>query len=271
MYSGFCECSKGKNCGPCDHKSSVAKHYNECGFSVIPESDPHMRAMWHYIAFGKTLSNHWYRSLNGEEQIDVESFINERLEDNEEEMEYENEENYEHEDMEQESESNTDVLQEETNVEVVVENFKSIWKNYGDKIVSLLQNNTKNTNLIKAINSAAKIMTKSLKSETETITKQLVWFGKDQHKKKVRGKLRAAINVQPTSVARSKANGAKRRGRKVTCRGRPHKNKQANLILDDDTIVPSQDKLKKKKVRAKHSFKEALAKNIPPPRRHDRQ
>ena len=67
----------------------------------------------------------------------------------------------------------------------------------------------------------------------------------DQHQKKVRGKLRAAINVQPTSVARSKANGAKRTGRKVTCRGRPHKNKQANLILDDDTIVPSQDKLKK--------------------------
>jgi len=110
MYSGFCECSKGKNCGPCDHKISVAKHYNECWFSVIPETDPHMRAMWHYIAFGKTLRHHWYRSLNGEEQIDLESFINERLEDNEEEMEYENEENYEYEDMEQESESNTDVF-----------------------------------------------------------------------------------------------------------------------------------------------------------------
>ena len=111
-------------------------------------------------------------------------------------------------------------------------------------------------------------MTKSLNSQTETITKQLVWFGKDQHKKKVRGKLRASINVQPTSVARSKS---KRRGRKVTCRGRPHKNKQANLILDDGTTVPSQEKLKKKKVRAKHSFKEALDKNILPPKRHDRQ
>ena len=115
MYSGYCECSKGKNCGPCVHKSSVAKHYKECGFSVIPETDPHMRAMWHYIAFGKTLSNHMHRSLNDEAHIDVESFITERLEESEEDMEYENEneENYEFEDMEQEQE------QEETNIEDV--------------------------------------------------------------------------------------------------------------------------------------------------------
>ena len=70
IYSGFCECSKGKNCGPCNHNNSVAKHFKVSGLSVIPESDTHMRVMWHFIAFGQTLGNHWYRGLkDGKETV----------------------------------------------------------------------------------------------------------------------------------------------------------------------------------------------------------
>ena len=272
MFSGFCECSRGKNCGPCDHKSSVANHFKDCGFSVIPESDPHMRAMWHYIAFGKTLGNHWYRSLHGEQNIDVEAFINKRLDSEDDEQEEENDNiDHEHQDIEGVFEINTENGVEETKLEEIMDNFKINWKKYGEKVISEMEKNNKNPNLLKAVNSASKIMMKSLNSKSETITHQLVWFGKDKHKKKVRGKVRSSINVQPTAVARSKANGAKRRGRKVTTRGRPHKNRQAELVLDDGTVYGAQEKLKKTKGRAKHSFKEALAKNVPPPRRHDRQ
>ena len=87
----------------------------------------------------------------------------------------------------------------------------------------------------------------------------------------MRGKVREEMNVQPTSVTRSKLNGAKRRGRKVTVRGRPHKSKHDILVLDDGTTVPAQQKLRKNKPRAIHKFKHSLDKNIPPPRRHDRQ
>ena len=82
IYSGFCECGKGKNCGPCKHKNAVAHHFQVSGFCVLPETDPHMQEMWHYITFGKTLENHWYRRLHDgkETSIDVETFISERLE-----------------------------------------------------------------------------------------------------------------------------------------------------------------------------------------------
>ena len=86
----------------------------------------------------------------------------------------------------------------------------------------------------------------------------------------MRGKVKVQMNVQPTTVTRSKLNGAKRRGRKVTTKGRPHKSKQDILVLDDGTTVPAQPKLRKNKPRAIHKFKYSLGKNIPP-RRHDKQ
>ena len=44
------------------------------------------------------------------------------------------------------------------------------------------------------------------------------------------------------------------------------------LVVDNETeVINAQPKSKKKKTRAKHSFKEALEKNKPPARRHDKQ
>ena len=95
-------------------------------------------------------------------------------------------------------------------------------------------------------------------------------FGKDQHKKTVKGKTRASINVQPTAMARSRANGAKRRGRTATTRGRPYKDVGRPVLIDGE-VIPAQAAVSKKKSRAKHSFKDSLARNKPPSRKHDRQ
>ena len=271
MYSGFCECSKGKNCGPCSHKNAVAYHFNEAGFSVIPESDPHMRALWHYIAFGQTLDNHWYRGLHDDKIVDVETFISERLEDENETSNEESEVFYEVEPDHLEEESDFEEESQKHITKGIIEEFQENWKKYGQQIVLQLSNGNPDPELKKAVKSANKILKKSLNSKAQTLAKQLVWFGKEQHCKIVRGRKRAKINVQPTAIARSKANGTARRGRKMIPKGRPHKSQEDVLNLSDGLQIPAQKKLKQKKPRAKHSFKESLAKNKPPARRHDKQ
>lgn len=52
------------NCGPCIHKSAVAKYHDVSGFSVLPSMDPRHKALYHYIADGRTEDNVWYRPLN---------------------------------------------------------------------------------------------------------------------------------------------------------------------------------------------------------------
>ena len=259
INSGFCECSKGKNCGPCDHKSAVAKHFKVSGFSVLPETDPHMRAMWHYIAFGKTLGNHWYRDLHDKKPIDIEAFISERLEEESDDSEGEREIFHE-----AEAEEFEDIEEEDTDkncIENVVDKFKEKWRKYGEQVLLQLTVGSPNQNLVKAVKSANKILIKSLKSQSQTLANQLIWFGKDQHKKIVRGKVRGKINVQPTAVARSKANGTARRGRKMCSKGRPYKSKEGIFYMSDGTQVHPQKKLEKKTTRQKHCFKESLEKN----------
>ena len=229
-----------------------------------------MRAMWHFIAFGRTLGNHWYRGLkDGKETvIDVDSFINKRLQDEsnctEDDYEQSNNDVPEH-------EEHKDDLEDDGNIQKVLDEFMNSWTKYGEKVVSELTRNNTNPELIKAVKSTSTMMIKSMNCKTETLIDKLIWFGKPKHTKIVRGKVRVKMNVQPTTVTRSKLNGAKRRGRKVTTKGRPHKSKQDILVLDDGTTVPAQPKLRKNKPRAIHKFKYSLGKNIPPPRRHDRQ
>ena len=64
-----------------EDKNNWAYHFNIAGFSVIPEKDPLMQAMWHYIAYGVTLPNHYYRGLKDTgKSVDVEEFIMEKIE-----------------------------------------------------------------------------------------------------------------------------------------------------------------------------------------------
>jgi hypothetical protein len=285
IYTGFCECKTGSNCGPCQHKTSVSQHFNISGFSIIPEQDPNMRALWHYIAYGRTLSSHMYRGLHdsNKQVLDVEAFINERLA--EPTSEYDE---YEHENMDARSESESIDSSDESNdndssdesndnetedliTDDKVNTFRKAWNNYGEKIIQEMQASKNSKDLNKGVDSVIRMMTKSKASNLATITKQLIWFGKEQHTKREHGKIRAKINVQPTALARSKT---KRRGRKSTLKGRPHKNWAATseyVVDENGAEIPSQPPPKKKTNRAKHSFKDALVSNKPPPRRHDRQ
>ena len=80
--------------------------------------------------------------------------------------------------------------------------------------------------------------------------------------------MRAKINVQSTSLARSQT---KRRGRKATLNGRRHKDVSSvsDLVRDvSGDIIPAQPNSRKRKPAAKHSFKDTLEKNKPPQRRH---
>ena len=79
MTSGLCECKAGLNCGPCKHKKAISTHKGLAEFSVLPEHDPKMRAMYHYIAEATFCQNAWYRELENPEVIeDVSEFIEKR-------------------------------------------------------------------------------------------------------------------------------------------------------------------------------------------------
>ena len=81
MFTSFCDCKKGRNSGPCSHKSAIAQLFGVFGFSVIPETDPKMKALWLFIGFGTVLPDHMYRGLNDKNgsQLDVQSFIEEKV------------------------------------------------------------------------------------------------------------------------------------------------------------------------------------------------
>ena len=76
--SGYCTCPVGGNCSPCKHKSAVSKHFQEAHFTVAPSHDSRQRALYHYIALGKTLPAHMYRSSGDDCSVeDIEHFIKE--------------------------------------------------------------------------------------------------------------------------------------------------------------------------------------------------
>ena len=87
MKSGYCECFKGVNLGPCSHKNAVAKHFGVAEFSVLPDMDGtgmrNMRAMYHYIGSGITLESHWYSSSNDINKIpNTKEFVQSKIDNN---------------------------------------------------------------------------------------------------------------------------------------------------------------------------------------------
>ena len=80
MKSGYCSCPVGTNCSPCKHKFAVSKHFKEANFTVAPSLNARQRALYQYVALGKTLSPHMYRISGDDCSIeDIELFINEKF------------------------------------------------------------------------------------------------------------------------------------------------------------------------------------------------
>ena len=72
------------------------------------------------------------------------------------------------------------------------------------------------------------------------------------------------MNVQPTSLARSRANIAKRRGRKATKRGRPYKDVGKKVVVDGK-LYPAQAAPKKRNKDLIMLSRSLWLKTNPPP------
>ena len=58
LLSGYCSCPVGITCAPCKHKAAVTRITGKAQFTQTPKNDPCQRAMYHYIAWGRTLEPH---------------------------------------------------------------------------------------------------------------------------------------------------------------------------------------------------------------------
>ena len=94
---------------------------------------------------------------------------------------------------------------------------------------------------------------------------------------KVKGKRRRIIKVQPTAVARSRANGTKRRGRRSlgssAGRIKERSGESAIFVMSDgeEMEFPSLAKPKSRKKSQPHNFQKAVNESNTLPRRHTRQ
>ena len=80
LLSGYCSCPVGKTCKPCKHKAAAAKFSGKAYFSVTPSNDPCMRALYHYVATGKTLPSYCYRNTGSPDSNPrVDEFIEEMV------------------------------------------------------------------------------------------------------------------------------------------------------------------------------------------------
>ena len=80
MISGLCDCQAGLNRGPCKHKDAIAKYFNIAEFSVLPESDINIRALYHFIAHGTVCDDIWYRDLEASHTVtNIANFVENRM------------------------------------------------------------------------------------------------------------------------------------------------------------------------------------------------
>ena len=205
-----------------------------------------------------------YRGLNDKNasQVDVQAFMEERVtsfsNDIEDMVKYLSFTQEGKSESEEEGVSEAFLIDNEK-----IAQFEMAWKSYGEKIVEQMRLSRNSKKLNKAIMSVTKMTIKSKKSCLATLENYLILFGKEQNCRVEKGRIKAEMNVQPGSIARSRANRTKRRGGKVTLKGRPPKNNQMKrkIIVDgQEEIVNAQPKIKKRKLRRECSFKDSLDK-----------
>ena len=216
MISGFCQCPAGSNCGPCKHKSAIAKFCGFAGFNAIPTNDPHMRALWHYIAVGQAQSAHMYRDdRDSDKNIDIEGFIESRLS----EISVQSEAN---ENCRLVHESDTEILPDEKYEESPVEqvnekeiaNFLELWSEYGKSVAEAMRKEPNEKLWKDCMRKVKNTLSNSKSYRPQTLRHHLHTFGQDSQgpKDPETGRQSLLIPVQPAALARSRAQGTKRRG-----------------------------------------------------------
>ena len=276
MVSGFCECRAGVNCGPCKHKGAIAKFKNIAEFNILPESDPNMRALYHYIADGKICTNTWYRDLDKPNEItNVAVFVEERTSNatcpTTEEIPNDSE-------VERFADSDSDeFVNEVTNNDTEDDDDdekEGTLSNFTAAVDALKTNilNLYNKNLKKGVKFFTKKIQKMAKQTSTSLEKSLFDIGKELNKPGNKLKKKKIGKLIPVQVTAKSRREYKHRGRVVGVAGRRHKDQKSRkqMVVNDDSeiVYHTLPKQKKTKNKQSHSLKDAVDNNRPGAKKH---
>ena len=271
MISGYCDCKAGINCGPCKHKDAVAKYHNIAEFSILPDCDQNMRALYHFIAEGTVCKNTWYRDLHTPDNVtDIDRFVETRLEtsvntnanrDNVENVSLniieEPAEDITNESSESESDGNEEIL----------DAFVSAMDDFKTHIISTFQNG-----LRKGVKFFTKKLQKFSKQSQNSLEKSLFSIGKEINKAKSGGKKKKIGKLIPIQVTAKSRRLYKHRGRGSASQGRRHRDQEARVQMviteTEENVYHSLPKQKKSKNKQTHSLKDSVSSNRPAAKKH---
>ena len=278
MVSGFCSCPVGVTCAPCKHKAAVTKHTGKAQFSQTPKNDPCQRALYHYIAWGRTLEPHMYRNINDPVSVpDIAAYIEETLQKSNKTL---NESLYNEDPaivdagparcLDDDDDNDDSEENDEYNAEIVRQRLVNALDAYKEKVLHLHQENTQDDNMNKAMMAFTKTLNKSLRCTPTTIQKQMHEFGKSTvatNRTKHGGK----ISVNPPAISR---RTFKVPGRGPAPQGRPPKQSLARtqlVVEEDEEYFAKSDTQTKQSKKKLHNFAGSVNINETLPKRHTKQ
>ena len=271
MVSGFCDCKSGMNCGPCKHKDAISKYFKIAEFSVLPECDANMRAMYHYIAEGIVCDNTWYRDLETPSTVpDIASFVKNRTEGN---VKSSHEENIQRDSVNDlnllpdDDSSSNESAPEIDDTEETLNQFASVMDQFKNKVISSYKGTLK-----KGVKYFTKKLQKFCKNNESTLEKSLFSIGKELSNPKTAGKKRKIGKLIPIQVTAKSRGQYKHRGRTLGVSGRRTKDQEDRVQMvvrdDDENVLHSLPKQKKVKHKQKHSLKHSVETNNPSAKKH---
>ena len=280
------------NCGPCVHKSAVAKYYNVSGFSVLPSMDPRHKALYHYIANGRTEDDSWYRPLH---QPDARPNISEYIEecsaqppqaqthnvtlDEDTLADDDNDDDEMRDILDEEDDVNEEPLVEsgaeaeadndtsDIDTEELVEKLTNVLEQVKIKVLD----NLDNEEVKKSAKSMIKNFDKGVKGNIQTFSKTLFSVGKEvtaPAKSGAKRKNNGLINVQQTTKSR---RVWKNRGSQPATQGRKVQDLEIRtqmLTEADDAVYHSLPKQKKQLPKQVHSLNAAVQANRAGTKKH---
>ena len=275
LLSGYCSCPVGITCAPCKHKAAVTRITGKAQFTQTPKNDPCQRAMYHYIAWGRTLEPHMYHNIGDSvSEPQVATYISEKLQKSPTIL---------HESLflddpaiiaalpaDEDNEDEDSSTEEEYNADLVRERFIAAIDSYKDQILNHHENNLQDPATNNAMMAFTKTLKKSLNCKPTTWQKQMHEFGKGTVATN-RTKYGGAIAVNPPAVAR---RTFKVPGRGSAPMGRPNiqiVDRTQLVVTEEDDFIAKSDKSTKQTTKKAHNFAKSIRKNETLPKRHTKQ
>ena len=264
MRSGFCQCPAGTSCAPCKHKAAVADHFGKASFTVTPTSDPCQRALYHFIAMGRTMPAHYYRNNDDSTSIpDGQGYIEAHIAIESEKA---------HADLD----TSTMVVDEDDNEteefdsDLVATNFSEAMNAYRDKILDEHRNARQDPATNKAMMAMTKSLKRAIKCTPTTHQHQMHNFAKGTTRGN-RTKRGSVIKVNPPAIASRKF---KVPGRGQAPLGRPLKDRAGRLqfvVTEDGDMIARSDKPLNETPKKSHSLAKIVSNNETLPKSHTKQ